>query len=730
MQRATQKETASKIKPDRFMESKTVSDSVRENLMPYAMSVIISRALPAIDGMKPSQRKVLYTMYKMGLLHGERTKSANIAARSMLLNPHGDSSNYQTMVRLTQNNETLLTPYVDGKGNFGKHYSRDMQCAASRYSEARLMPVAEELFTGINKGAVEMVPNYDATQTEPVMFPVSFPTILANPTDGIAVGFASSIPSFNLNELCDAVILKIQHPKRNVREVMPAPDFTTGGQILLDDNAMEAIYQTGTGSFRIRSKYRVDAKHHVIEIYEVPFSTTEEQIIESVIDCCKNGKITSVSDIRDETDRNGLKIAIDYKRGCDPDDVMREIYARTPAESSFACNFTMLINNRPKLLGVSAILDEWIAWRESVVKRVVEYDLATAKSRLNVLNGLKRILLDIDKVIKIIRNSKDETTVVDDLMKFFKIDHEQAEAIAEIKLRNLNKNYILKQIADIEKVEKEIEELSKQKDSKEEIDKIIISQLRMVKKKYGIARKSELVAADSIAKIDKEKLNQPADYPVHVYLTKEGYIKKVADASLRTNPEIKVKEGDEITKECTASNLNEMLVFGTTGKIYKIYLSDLPDSRPSELGDYIRNLVPADADEELLHICILDPKSDMLIVFQNGKMARFSMNAYVTKTHRKAIKNGYCTQAHALLFTELKENCIIGIKDSKGRILAVNTSDIQSKGISTTQGVQTIRLSKGTVATEAGDLATFGLQNWTGFGYKSLPATGKADRQR
>lgn len=730
MQRATQKETASKIKPDRFMESKTVSDSVRENLMPYAMSVIISRALPAIDGMKPSQRKVLYTMYKMGLLHGERTKSANIAARSMLLNPHGDSSNYQTMVRLTQNNETLLTPYVDGKGNFGKHYSRDMQCAASRYSEARLMPVAEELFTGINKGAVEMVPNYDATQTEPVMFPVSFPTILANPTDGIAVGFASSIPSFNLNELCDAVILKIRHPKRNVREVMPAPDFTTGGQILLDDNAMEAIYQTGTGSFRIRSKYRVDAKHHVIEIYEIPFSTTEEQIIESVIDCCKNGKITSVSDIRDETDRNGLKIAIDYKRGCDPDDVMREIYARTPAESSFACNFTMLINNRPKLLGVSAILDEWIAWRESVVKRVAEYDLATAKSRLNVLNGLKRILLDIDKVIKIIRNSKDETTVVDDLMKFFKIDHEQAEAIAEIKLRNLNKNYILKQIADIEKVEKEIEELSKQKDSKEEIDKIIISQLRMVKKKYGIARKSELVAADSIAKIDKEKLNQLADYPVHVYLTKEGYIKKVADASLRTNPEIKVKEGDEITKECTASNLNEMLVFGTTGKVYKIYLSDLPDSRPSELGDYIRNLVPADADEELLHICILDPKSDMLIVFQNGKMARFSMNAYVTKTHRKAIKNGYCTQAHALLFTELKEDCIIGIKDSKGRILAVNTSDIQSKGISTTQGVQTIRLSKGTVATEAGDLATFGLQNWTGFGYKSLPATGKADRQR
>ena len=708
------------------MEFQTVSDSIRDNLMPYAMSVIISRALPAIDGMKPSQRKVLYTMYKMGLLHGERTKSANIAARTMLLNPHGDAANYQTMVRLTQNNETLLTPYVDGKGNFGKHYSRDMQCAAPRYSEARLLPIAEELFAGINKNAVDLVPNYDATRTEPVMLPVSFPTILANPTDGIAVGFASSIPSFNLAELCDAVILRIQHPRKNIRDVMPAPDFTTGGQLLLDEDAMEAIYQTGSGSFKIRSKYRVDAKHHVIEIYEVPFSTTEEQIIESVIDCCKSGKISSVSDIRDETDRNGLKIAIDYKRGCDPDDVMREIYAKTPAESSFSCNCTILINNRPKLLGIGSILDEWIKWRETIVQRIVEYDLATAKSRLNVLNGLKRILLDIDKVIKIIRNSKDETTVVADLMKAFKIDQEQAESIAEIKLRNLNKNYILKQIADIDKVQKEIEELSKQKDSKEEIDKIIVSEMRAIKKKYGIPRKTELVEAASVVRIEKDKLSQPADYPVHVYITKENYIKKVADSSLRNNPEIKVKDGDEIAAENTASNLNEVVVFGSSGRVYKIYLSDLPDSKPSELGDYIPNLINMNDGEQVLHTCILNDKADMLIVFENGKVARFPLSAYVTKQHRKMIKNGYCTQSPAIYFTEITEDGVVGIQDSKARILAVKTADIASKGSTTTQGVQTIRLSKGTTAMKAGDLQTFNLPNWDGFGYRTIPASGKS----
>lgn len=714
--------------PDKFMECQTVSDSIRDNLMPYAMSVIISRALPAIDGMKPSQRKVLYTMYKMGLLHGERTKSANIAARTMLLNPHGDAANYQTMVRLTQNNETLLTPYVDGKGNFGKHYSRDMQCAAPRYSEARLMPIAEELFAGINKNAVDLVPNYDATRTEPVMLPVSFPTILANPTDGIAVGFASSIPSFNLAELCDAVILRIQHPKKNIRDVMPAPDFTTGGQILLDENAMEAIYQTGSGSFKIRSKYRVDAKHHVIEIYEVPFSTTEEQIIESVIDCCKSGKISSVSDIRDETDRNGLKIAIDYKRGCDPDDVMREIYARTPAESSFSCNCTILIDNRPKLLGIGAILDEWISWREGIVKRIVEYDLATAKSRLNVLNGLKRILLDIDRVIKIIRNSTDETTVVADLMKAFKIDQEQAESIAEIKLRNLNKNYILKQIADIDKVKKEIEELSKQKDSKDEIDKIIVSEMRAIKKKYGIPRKSELIAADSVAKIEKEKLNQPADYPVHVYLTKEGYVKKVADSSLRTNPEIKVKDGDQIVKEYAVSNLNEVVVCGSTGKVYKIYLSDLPDSKPSELGAYIPNVTAMNDGEKVLYADLLNEKADMLIVFENGKAARFPLSVYVTKQHRKVIKNGFCIKSKPIWFATITDEIFFGIKDSKDRILAVRSVDISVKTVATTQGIQVIKLGTRDTAKEVGSLKEFGLTSWDGLGYRRLPASGKTPK--
>ena len=491
---------------------------------------------------------------------------------------------------------------------------------------------------------------------------------------------------------------------------------------------MEAIYQTGSGSFKIRSKYRVDAKHHVIEIYEVPFSTTEEQIIESVIDCCKNGKITSVSDIRDETDRNGLKIAIDYKRGCDPDDVMREIYARTPAESSFSCNCTILIDNRPKLLGIGAILDEWISWREGIVKRIVEYDLATAKSRLNVLNGLKRILLDIDRVIKIIRNSTDETTVVADLMKAFKIDQEQAESIAEIKLRNLNKNYILKQIADIDKVKKEIEELSKQKDSKDEIDKIIVSEMRAIKKKYGIPRKSELIAADSVAKIEKEKLNQPADYPVHVYLTKEGYVKKVADSSLRTNPEIKVKDGDQIVKEYAVSNLNEVLVFGSTGKVYKIYLSDLPDSKPSELGAYIPNVTAMDDGEKVLYADLLNEKADMLIVFENGKAARFPLSVYVTKQHRKMIKNGFCIKSRPIWFATITDNICFGIKDSKDRILAVQSADIPVKAVATTQGIQVMRLGTGATAKAAGSLEELGLTSWDGLGYRKLPASGKTPK--
>lgn len=696
---------------------------LEKNYMPYAMSVIVSRALPEIDGLKPSHRKILYTMYDMGLLGGARTKSANVAARTMLLNPHGDASNYEAAVRLTQNNETLLTPLIDGKGNFGKHYSRDTAFAASRYTEMKLMPVAGEFFRSIKKDTVDFTDNYDATRKEPVLLPVTFPNILANPTEGIAVGMASSIPSFNLSELCEATILRIRHPRKDIREVMPGPDFVTGGQMLLDEEAMRSIYENGKGPVVLRAKYQVNAKARIIEVTEIPYSTTAEAIIDNVVSLIKQGKISEITDIRNEIGLHGFRIAIDYKRGTDPDKLMLKLFKLTKLQDTYSCNMTVLIGGRPMTLGVTGILDEWIGWRRTCVVRELKYDHAKKSKELHLLEGLEKVLLDIDKAIKVIRKTKLDRDVIPNLMAAFDITEQQASYVAEIKLRNLNKEYLLNKTASIEQLKEEIDTIETQLGSEREIDKLIIGTLRDVQKRYGIARKTEITA--EYESISQAAAEEKPDYPVRVYVTEEGYVKKIALSSLKNDPEIKFKPGDRIISVFETMNSGELLVFSNRQAVHKVQLSEMKNAKPSDVADYIYNLCEFENGETILHVCTADAGKYVLIGFANGKVAKFPMSVYETKQNRKKLINAYGKAAPPLKVCIIDEDEEFAMQSAKGKLLIFDSSLVPLKTTKSTQGVQVLRIPKDVKAVSFGRVGEYHIRKRDEYRAARIPAAGK-----
>ena len=663
-----------------------IIDTLEVNYMPYAMSVIMSRAIPEIDGFKPSHRKLLYTMYKMGLLNGSTVKSANIVGRTMQLNPHGDAAIYETMIRLARGNESLLHPYVESKGNFGKSYSKNMQYAASRYTEAKLAPIAAELFRDIDKDTVDFVPNYDNSMQEPTLFPVTFPSVLVNANMGIAVGMASNICSFNLGEICNTTIELIKDPDADIMETLKAPDFIGGGQIIYDEALMREIYRTGRGSFKLRAKYNYDKSSNCIDIYEIPATTTSEAIIDKIIDLAKAGKVKEISDIRDETDKKGLKITIDLKRGTDPDKLMKKLFKSTPLEDSFGCNFNVLIAGTPQVLGVRELLLEWIAFRTQCVNRRVYFDLSKAKDRLHLLEGLQKILLDIDKAIKIIRSTDEEQEVVPNLMIGFGIDKIQAEYVAEIKLRHLNREYILKRTADIEQLRKDIEDMEDILSSKSRVKKIIISELKEVVEKYDKPRRTEIIFAD--AEEDDEEIEEIPDYPVTLFFTKEGYFKKITPQSLRMSGEQKLKEGDEIVQTVEASNNTDLLFFTDRCQVYKAKAADFSDTKASVLGDFVASALQMDKDESALYMAVTtDYKGYMLFFFENGKVAKVDMSAYETKTNRKKLIKAYCDKFPIVAIKQIKEDCEIVMKSTSGRILLLNTGAVSPKTTKDTQGV-------------------------------------------
>ena len=671
-----------------------IVSTIRENFMPYAMSVILSRAIPEIDGFKPSHRKLLYTMYKMGLLTGGRTKSANIVGATMKLNPHGDSAIYDTMVRLSRGYEALLHPYVDSKGNFGKFYSRDMAWAASRYTEAKLAPICNELFRDIDKDTVDFVDNYDNTMKEPTLLPVAFPSVLVNANTGIAVGMASNICSFNLKEICETTAALIRDPEHDIKSTLPAPDFIGGCQIIYDEKVINQVYETGKGSIKLRAKYEYDSSANCIDILAIPSSTTCEVIIEKIIELVKQGKIKEISDIRDETGIDGLKITIDLKRGVDPDKLMAKLFKFTTLEDSYSCNFNVLINGVPKVLGVKALLEEWIAFRIECVKRRTYFDRTKKAEKLHLLNGLAKILLDIDKAIKIIRETDEEVEVVPNLMIGFGIDKIQAEYVAEIKLRHLNREYILKRTKDIENLEKEIANLDEIFKSKSRIKTIIVKELKEVAEKYGQPRKSIIIYNDT-SKYEEE-IQEIPDYPVTFFFTKEGYFKKITPQSLRMSGAQKLKEGDEITQTIEFSNNCDLLFFSDKSQVYKAKASDFSDTKASVLGDYVAAKLSMDEGENVVYmVATKDYKGVLLFAFENGKVAKVPLEAYATKTNRKKLTGAYSDKSPLAGMLLLKEDKEVLFKSSSARMLLVHTGVLSLKSTRSTQGVAVMKLKKG-----------------------------------
>lgn len=672
-----------------------ITDTLEVNYMPYAMSVIMSRAIPEIDGFKPSHRKLLYTMYKMGLLQGGTIKSANIVGRTMQLNPHGDAAIYETMIRLARGNESLLHPYVESKGNFGKSYSKNMQYAASRYTEAKLAPISAELFRDIDKDTVDFVPNYDNTMTEPTLLPVTFPSVLVNANMGIAVGMASNICSFNLKEICDTTVALIKDPDADITETLKAPDFIGGGQILYDEDKMNEIFRTGRGSFKIRAKYSYDKKNNCIDIYEIPATTTTEAIIDKIVDLAKGGKAKEISDIRDETDKKGLKITIDLKRGTDADKLMKKLYKMTPLEDSFGCNFNVLIAGTPRVLGVRELLLEWIAFRTECVNRRVFFDLSKAKDRLHLLEGLQKILLDIDKAIRIIRSTDEESEVVPNLMIGFGIDKIQADYVAEIKLRHLNREYILKKTEDIEKLRAEIEDMEDILASRSRVKKIIVNELSDVVKNYDKPRRSEIIYTSDIDD-DSEPDEEIPNYPVTLFFTKEGYFKKITPQSLRMSGEQKLKENDEIIETVEAANNTELLFFTDKCRVYKAKAADFDDSKASVLGDYVASKLEMEPDENAVYMAVTtDYKGFMLFFFENGKLAKIDLSAYETKTNRKKLIKAYCEKFPVVNMFCVTEDKEYVMKSTSGRILLLNTGAIAVKTTKDSMGVSVMTLKKG-----------------------------------
>ncbi|MCL2637596.1 MAG: DNA topoisomerase (ATP-hydrolyzing) subunit A [Oscillospiraceae bacterium] len=671
---------------------KPVTDTIEENYMPYAMSVIISRALPEIDGFKPSHRKLLYTMYKMSLLSGSRTKSANIVGQTMRLNPHGDGPIYETMVRLARGNEALLHPYVDSKGNFGKAYSRDMAYAASRYTEAKLEPLCKELFDEIDRDTVDFVPNYDNSTTEPVLLPVKYPSVLVNSNIGIAVSMASNICSFNLAEVCETAISLLKDPAHDIISTLKAPDFSGGGFIVYDEAALREIYETGRGSFKVRAKYNYDSGNNVIEVTEIPPTTTVEAIIDRIVEHVKAGKIKEISDVRDETDLSGLKIAIDLKRGTDYDALMKKLFRLTPLQDTFSCNFNVLIAGTPRVLGVGEILREWSAFREECVKRRIFFELNKKKERLHLLRGLQKILLDIDKAIKLIRETREETEVVPNLMIGFGIDELQAEYVAEIKLRHINREYILKRTEEIENLERDIAELQETLDSKSKIKAIIIAELKDAAKKYGQPRKTLLVFAIEEEAAPEEEI---PDYPVNIFFTKEGYFKKITPLSLRMGGEQKLKEQDNITLHEELTNRAELIFFTDKGQAYKSRASYFEDAKASVMGDFIPSKLDFESDEKpLALITTLDYTESIFMFFENGKCAKVPLSSFETKTKRKKLQNAFNTSSPLVAIFKVSEDVDFLLNSSAGKSLIFNTALILPKDKRDTQGVQVMRLTK------------------------------------
>ena len=701
-----------------------VSETLEVNYMPYAMSVIVSRAIPEIDGFKPSHRKLLYTMYKMGLLTGGRTKSANIVGQTMRLNPHGDAAIYETMVRLAKGNETLLHPFVDSKGNFGKVYSRDMAYAASRYTEAKLDSICGELFRDIDSDTVDMVDNYDATMKEPSLLPTTFPNVLVSANQGIAVGMASNICSFNLKEVCDTTIALMKNPDHDILETLPGPDFSTGGELLFDEAATREIYSTGRGSFRLRSKWRYVKEGNLIEITEIPYSTATEVIMDKVAELIKAGKIREISDMRDETDLGGLKLTIDLKRGVDPEKLMQKLFRMTPLQDSFACNFNILIAGMPRVMGVGEILAEWTAWRTDCVKRRIYFQIQKKQERLHLLKGLEKILLDIDRAIAIIRETELENEVVPNLMIGFGIDEIQAGFVAEIKLRNINKEYILKQTKATSQLEQEIADLEDTLNSARKLKNVIIKELQQVSDKFGQPRKTEILYNVEDAEPENEE-DQVPDYPVTVFVSKEGYLKKITAQSLRMSGEQKFKEGDSLDYTRETTNRAELLIFTDQFQCYKTRLSDFDDGKASLLGDYLPSKLGFDQGENLLQVIFPgDSKGFVLFFFENGKVAKVPLSAYETKTNRKKLTGAFSDKSRVVKILSLESDAQIALYSTDGRAMIFSTADLLPKTTRNTIGVAVMSLKKKALLQKALLLEESGIENVSRYRMKSIPAAG------
>lgn len=702
-----------------------ITRTLEENYMPYAMSVIVSRAIPEIDGLKPAHRKLLYTMYKMGLLGGKLTKSANVVGQTMKLNPHGDAAIYETLVRLTRGHEALLHPLVESQGNFGKQYSRDMAYAASRYTEVRLEPICQEFFGDINKNTVEFVDNYDGELKEPVLLPAAFPNIIVNPNQGIAVGMASNICSFNLREVCEVTIEYMKNPDTDIIEIMPAPDFSMGAEIIYNKDEMQKIYDTGRGSFKMRSKYRYDNKNNCIEIYEIPYSTTSEAIISKIMELIKANKLREISDARDETGLEGFKITLDLKRGVNPDELMLKLFKMTPMEDSFSCNFNVLIKNRPMVLGIKQILEQWVIFRSECIKNSIRYDIAKKSEKLHLLTGLKKILLDIDKAISIIRHTEREQDVVPNLMEGFEIDRIQAEYIAEIKLRNLNKEYILNRTSEIEKLMEELEELNRILESDKAVKKLIAGQLKNIAKKYGQDRKTTLVSDDALVEYKEEE--HIDDYPLTIFVTKENYLKKVSAVSLRsTTAEHKLKEDDFVFQTLETTNNSELLFFSDKSTVYKMKTYDLPDSKVSAMGEYLPGILQLDEDEKILYTVVTTDYSGMMLFsFENGKMAKVELKNYATKTNRKKLIGAYSDKSPICDIKFLTDDTELVAMTDNNKVLCFNTSKIALKSTKSTQGVQVVTIKKKGAKLNKVMLAEeSGLDNLKYYTTKNIPAAG------
>jgi DNA gyrase subunit A len=683
----------------------------------------MSRAIPEIDGFKPSHRKLLYTMYKMGLLNGGRTKSANIVGQTMRLNPHGDAAIYETMVRLSRGYEALLHPFVDSKGNFGKAYSRDMAYAASRYTEAKLDSFCQELFRDIDSDTVDFVDNYDSTMKEPSLLPTTFPNVLVSANNGIAVGMASNICGFNLREVCNAAIARIKDPKCDLKEYLLAPDFPSGGELIYKDDEINAVYETGRGSIRVRGKWRYVKEGNLVEIYEIPYTTTTEAIIDKVSDLIKAGKIKEITDMRDETDLSGLKLTIDLKRGADPDKLMAKLMRMTTLQDSFPCNFNILIGGFPKVMGVGEILEEWTAWRTECVRRRIYFTLTKKKDKLHLLQGLQKILLDIDRAIAIIRETEREDDVVPNLMIGFGIDQIQAEYIAEIKLRNINREYILKRTQETSELEKEIQDLEDTVNSPRKIKNIIVKELEAVSKKYGTDRKTAIVYDEDLEPEEEE--DETPDYPVTMFVTRDGYLKKITPQSLRMSGEQKLKEGDKLVTVAETTNKAEILVFTDKFQVYKATLSEFDDSKASVLGDYLPTKLGFEEGESVVRVCQPgDYSGFVLFVFDNGKVAKVAMSAYDTKSNRRKLTGAYSDKAHLRTLLPMTEDQDVVLYSTDGRALIVNTALLNLKTTRTTIGVATLTLRKKAALDRAALLGDTGIHNLTRYRSRAIPAAG------